>query len=126
MKSTRIPSSHHLRRVILATLAAASLPLASVPGQAADPRPAAQSNAQTVHYGDLNLHSRQGLERLYQRIVVAATGACGGSGTRSLEARSQARACKSHSIARAVHAISDPGLTALYTRKTAQLPRSRR
>jgi UrcA family protein len=117
MKSTRIP--HPFRSVILATLAAASFPLASVPSQAADPRPNEQSNSQTVHYGDLNIHSDQGLAQLYQRIVAAATGACGDSDANSLEAWSQARACKSRSIARAVAAINIPGLTALYARKTA-------
>ncbi|MHB1871936.1 MAG: UrcA family protein [Steroidobacteraceae bacterium] len=111
----------NIRSAVLATLAAASLPLISPPSRAADPPPGAQPSAQTIHYADLDLNSNAGVAQLYQRILTAAAALCDESSAPSLEAWSSARACRSESVARAVETIGNPKLAALHLRKAAQL-----
>jgi UrcA family protein len=66
----------------------------------------------TVHYGDLNLNTEVGAERLYHRIGGAATYVCGEEG-RSLEEQRFWQECYHDSVDRAVDTVHSPLLTSL-------------
>lgn len=119
MKSTKASQHPSANRLILVSLAAAALPFLATPSRAAAPGPGEEAVAVTVQFGDLNLHSRAGIDRLYERIIAAAKTVCGGdSDTRPLENWSRFRMCTRQSSARAVAAVGIPELAALYARKT--------
>ncbi|MDE2050905.1 MAG: UrcA family protein [Gammaproteobacteria bacterium] len=110
-----------LSALILTSLAAASLPFLTSPCQAAAPTTAEEPAAITVRFGDLNLHSRAGIDVLYQRIAAAARDVCGGdTNTRSLADWSQSRLCRQQSIARAVATVGIPELLAVYTQRNGR------
>ena len=119
MTSTGSSLRRTIRALIPASLAAASLSFFATPSQAAPPSPGEEPAAITVQFADLNLHSRDGVERLYQRIVGAARVVCGGdTDTRPIANWSQIRACTRESVARAVATVGLPELMAFYARKT--------
>jgi UrcA family protein len=107
-------------RVLLPTLAAAYLGLGAPISRAADVSSDNAPKAKVVQYGDLNLASPTGVERLYQRIVAAAHDVCDRHGDRSLGNFARTQICVRQSIARAVATADRPELTALYTLKTGQ------
>lgn len=107
------------RRLVLATLAAACMAVASTAVQAAE-KPGDSEPVTTVQFGDLNLANPQGVERLYQRIVAAAQQVCDTRQGRSLEAQALDSICTKQSIAHAVAAVGRPALTALHAAKTGQ------
>ncbi len=119
MKSTRSAPRIRVCSVTLAALTTVGLGLAFSPARAANPDPAYTPVSQHVQYSDLNLNSRGGVSRLYQRIEEAATEVCSTeSGARSLAEWSHARTCAKASASRAVAEINIAALTAFYTRKT--------
>jgi UrcA family protein len=73
-----------------------------------------------VQYGDLNLATAQGVERLYQRIAGAANEVCNAHGDRSLKNMARSQMCIRESIRSAVAAAGVPQLSALYASKTGQ------
>jgi UrcA family protein len=104
-------------RSILATSLATALIGLSVTGHAADqtgPRPPST----VVHYGDLDLTSAQGVQRLYQRIVGAAKEVCNGWSDRELNEYARHRICIQESTSRAVAAVGKPALAALHAAKS--------
>ena len=107
-------------RVLLPSLAAAYLGLCAPVSRAAEPVPGHEPTAKMVQYGDLNLATTQGVERLYQRIVDAANEVCDAHGDRSLKNRARFQMCISESIRRAVVGAGVPQLSALYASKTGQ------
>jgi UrcA family protein len=107
------------RPFILAILAAASLAVASTAVQAAETSRDSEP-VKAVQFGDLNLASQQGVERLYQRIVAAAQQVCDSREGRSLQAQALDSICTKQSIARAVAAVGRTALTALHAAKTGQ------
>ena len=118
MTSTGTSPRRPVRTLILTSLAAASLALLATPGKAAAASPVEGTAAITVYFGDLNLHSHDGIDELYQRIAAAAERVCGGdTETRSLDTWSQVRICTRQSIVRAVAMVGIPELLALCARK---------
>jgi UrcA family protein len=107
------------RPLILATLAAACLAVASTAVQAAE-KSRDSEPVKAVQFGDLNLASPQGVERLYRRIAAAAQQVCDTRQGRSLTAQALDSICTKQSIARAVVAVGQPALTALHAAKTGQ------
>jgi UrcA family protein len=107
-------------RVLLAGLASAYLGLGAAISQAADDDLPGERRTSVVQYGDLNLASPQGVQRLYQRIVASANEVCDSGDHRSLQAFAHDRKCKERSVARAVAAVGRPELTALYVAKTSR------
>jgi UrcA family protein len=107
------------RRLVLATLAAACMAVASTAVQAAE-KSTGSEPVTTVQFGDLNLANPQGVERLYRRIVAAAQQVCDTGQGPSLQAKSLEWTCTKQSIARAVAAVGRPALTALHAAKTGQ------
>jgi UrcA family protein len=107
------------RPFILGTLAAACLAVTSTGVQAAEKSRDAEPG-KAVQYGDLNLASSQGVERLYQRIVAAAQQVCDTRQGRSLQAQALDSICTKQSIARAVAVVGQPSLKALHAAKTGQ------
>ncbi len=66
-----------------------------------------------VKYGDLDLGSPAGAQRLLKRIEAAANTACGGApDIRQLNQWTNFEACRKSAIARAVVAVDSPMLTA--------------
>ena len=76
-----------LLRAALPSLAAAYFGLCAPVSRAADAPPGYVPTAKTVQYGDLNLATTQGVERLYQRIAGAANEVCDAHGDRSCRTR---------------------------------------
>jgi UrcA family protein len=109
-----------LRAIIPATFAAACLGLWSIPGHAAEVRTGVQPAQQVVRYGDLNLGSREGIDRLYLRIVAAASDVCGREDGRSLAAWARFRACSEQAIAHAVATVGSVDLADVHARKTGR------
>lgn len=107
----------HTRR--LAALATIGLAVAATTVRAAD-MPTDSAPKKTVSYGDLNLASPQGVERLYRRIVGAAQQVCHPLDGRLLREQQEFAICFGQSIARAVAAVDQPALTALRAVKTGQ------
>lgn len=122
MQSTSSLARARGRGLIFITLIAAGLTLSPAPGRAAEPGPGEQPVSLTVQYGDLNLHSSQGLLQLSLRIVTAANQACGGEtrGRVPLKEWSRFRACTVQSINRAVNVIGNPDLAMLLARRTGR------
>jgi UrcA family protein len=114
------PTGNTTSRLLLATLAVASLGLYAPISQAADVAPGYVPTAKMVQYDDLNLANPQGVERLYARIAAAAHEVCDAHGVRALNNVARAQICFRQSIARAVAAAGSPKLTALYAAKTGQ------
>ncbi len=102
-------------RALLAGMVSACLGLGATISHAAD-----EPRTTVVQYGDLNLASPQGIQRLYQRIAAAANAVCDSRDHRSLQAFAHDRSCKTASIARAVAAVGRPELTALHAAKTGR------
>lgn len=119
MNATHVSTRINVR-ALLAGLASACLGLGAAASHAADEAPGYELRAVVVQYGDLDLTNPQAIERLYQRIVVAANQICDSGDHRSLQAFAHDRSCKERSIARAVVAVGRPELTALHVSKTGQ------
>lgn len=84
-----------------------------------------------VHFGDLNLNTSQGAERLYLRLDRAAQTVCGESDLDKLSLRlwRSKRSCEQEAVGRAVTQLDKPKLTAVFDRhrgpeiaKAAQVP----
>lgn len=120
MNPTNTSARIDVRSAVLATFAAACLGLISTNSRAADQTPGYEPPKTVVQYGDLNLASSKGVERLYQRIVAAAKQVCDNGDTRSLQSKALFRICTEQSIGRAVAAVGHPALTALYAQKTGR------
>jgi len=103
-----------VRGVLVASLASICLTVGVPVAQAADQGPPSV----VVNYGDLNLMSAAGVERLYQRIVMAARGVCHDGEERLLKVQAIYRACVKQSIAHAVGAVGSSALSALYAGET--------
>ena len=120
MSTTTSSTRKNLLRVILPTLAAGYLGLYAPGSRAADAVPGYEPTAKMVQYGDLNLATAQGVERLYQRIVGAANEVCDAHGDRSLENMARFQMCIRESIRSAVAAAGVPQLSTLYASKIGQ------
>jgi UrcA family protein len=117
MSTITASTRKNLLRVLLPSLAAGYFGLGAAVSRAADVAPGYEPTAKTVQYGDLNLGDVQGVERLYQRIVGAASEVCDGHGDRSLKNSARVQMCISESIRHAVVAAGVPQLSALYASK---------
>ena len=120
MSTTTSSTRKTLLRVLFPSLAAAYLGLCAPVNRAAEPVAGSEPAAKMVQYGDLNLATTQGVERLYQRIVGAASEVCDGHGDRSMKNIARVQMCISESIRHAVVAAGVPQLSALYASKTGQ------
>lgn len=109
-----------LRAMIPAMFATACLSLWSISGHAAEVRAGEQPAQQVVRYGDLNLGSREGVDRLYLRIVAAASDVCGREDGRSLAAWARFRACSEQAIARAVATVGNVDLADAHARRAGR------
>jgi UrcA family protein len=96
-------------RVTWAILAAVSTTLVAGAIQAAESGDAPAT--QLVSYGDLNLSSPEGTERLYRRIQNAAERVCGQVDVLDLHAVALKKACINRAVSQAVAAVKSPMLT---------------
>jgi UrcA family protein len=81
--------------------------------------PAAPSAA--VKYGDLNLHSPEGIATLYRRIERASVAVCDlPQGTRQLKLESELKACRADATDRAIVAANLPRLNSLHLARTGR------
>ncbi|HTV80852.1 MAG TPA: UrcA family protein [Steroidobacteraceae bacterium] len=71
-----------------------------------------------VRYGDLDLKSRAGAERLYARIQLAAGQVCGLADSQELVMHDAAVRCQRQLVAHAVAGIPSTQLAAVYQEKT--------
>jgi UrcA family protein len=67
----------------------------------------------TVHYGDLNLDTDSGVQRLQRRLVAAAREVCGRPDPRNLRLASDARKCFDQAMVRAVAEVGNTRLAQL-------------
>ncbi len=114
-----------LRAMIPATFATACLGLWSLPGHTAEVRTGEQPTQLVVRYGDLNLGSREGVDRLYLRIVAAARDVCGHEDGRSPAAWARLRACSEQAIGRAVATVGNVDLAEVHALRTGRRSDSR-
>lgn len=76
-----------------------------------------------VRYGDLNLNTDQGAERLYTRLAVAAHMACGYNDDASWPTTRRAfRDCEQTTLSNAVGQVNREKLTAVYDTRNASHP----
>ena len=120
MSTTTSSTRKTLLRAALPSLAAAYLGLWAPASHAADAAPGYVPTAKMVQYGDLNLGTAEGIERLYQRIAGAANEVCDAHGDRSLKNIARHQMCVGESIRLAVVAAGVPQLSALYASRTGQ------
>lgn len=120
MSTTTSSTRKNLLRVLLPSLAAGYFGLCATVSQAADAVPGYEPTAKMVQYGDLNLATAQGVERLYQRIVGAANEVCDAHGNRSVKNMARFQMCIRESIRSAVAGAAVPQLSALYASRTGQ------
>lgn len=78
-----------------------------------------------VHYGDLNVNSSQGAERLYARLRSAAKRACGSEPGRSLAERAAFDHCRMDALSQAVSVVNSRALTALHRSQISTLELAR-
>jgi UrcA family protein len=86
-----------ISKALLASAAAGFLTFALSPAQAQSEEP----RSVKVQFGDLNLKSDAGKERLSRRIAIAARTVCGPLEIRDLAASQQVFACRDDAIATA-------------------------
>ena len=122
MNSNRTSILIDVRRSLVTSAIAACLAFGATIGHAAEKAPVDQHPSKVVEYGDLNLATPQGIDRLYRRIVAAAGGVCELAGDRSLANFEVTRLCMRQTIAKAVTAVGSPNLAALHAAKTGQSP----
>lgn len=125
MSTTTSSSRKNLLRVLLSSLAVGYLGLCAPVSRAADAVPGYEPTAKIVQYGDLNLATAQGVERLYQRIVGAANEVCDAHGNRSVKNMARFQMCIRESIRSAVAGAAVPQLSALYASRTGQQKKER-
>lgn len=113
MNTTRQTFNRSARVVISAAVAAATLGLFATASQAAV-RSEGRVAQQVVRYDALNLGSRAGVDRLYQRIITAANQVCGTNQAYSLITQVRSRDCADRAIARAVASVDNPSLSNRY------------
>jgi len=77
--------------------------------------PGADVPSAVVRYGDLNLSTEQGAKTLYRRIALVARQVCPDGESRDLESLNRARTCQREAIERAVHAVHNERLAAVYS-----------
>ena len=105
--------------VILSALAAGYATI----GAAADTTDVPQV---VVKFGDLNLSSPQGANKLYNRLAAAAQAVCKSFAVdnRDLGAQARVNACLHRAIADAVTKVGQPELFAIYNAKNGTPPRT--
>jgi len=111
------------RYAALCSLALAGCLLAGAmsPARAAQPADVSDDVPTTrVSYGDLNLATEQGTQRLYERIVAAARQVCPEADPRDLSRFVRSRACRAQAIERAVNEVGSPRLAAVYAAHVKQ------
>jgi UrcA family protein len=82
--------------------------------------PAANVPSVTVKYGDLNLSTDEGAQRLYGRITQAARSVCETQNGRDPKAVATSRTCESAAIARAVSDVHSPGVAATFATRISR------
>jgi len=97
-----IVRSCHWRTSALAALSVCLIAAVAGAANAGEP-----SRSVSVAYGDLNLGSEPGNNRLYNRIVAAAREVCGAGSAdiRDLQVFADERACEAHAIAHAMEQV---------------------
>jgi len=78
----------------------------------------------TVTYGDLDLSKTAGIEKLYQRLKVAARNVCGSRDVRDLNAVQDWRRCYRSALAGAVRDVGNTRLSALHEGQEENRPRA--
>jgi len=87
----------------------------------ADDGDAAPARTMVVRFGDLNLSSEEGVQKLYGRIRQAATTVCSETGPSSARPYSlEFQQCKEQAINTAVGKINNKVLTAMHQQKTSR------
>jgi len=71
-----------------------------------------------VKYDARNLVEPNGIEALYRRLVRATNQVCPQRFDRDLRLAAQAQRCRAESLARAIQAVNNPRLAALYAEAT--------
>jgi UrcA family protein len=105
-------------RNVAARLATVAACLFGIAGAALAETPTDEAPSINVRYGDLDLSTTNGADKLYVRIKVAATRVCPEVDNRNLAAFAAMRTCRSGAIARAVHEVNSPRLAATYAAHT--------
>ena len=78
--------------------------------------------ARTVHFGDLDISSRDGAKTLYYRVRAAAKSVCHEMyPSPDLQTGRLRAQCSTELTAKAIHEIDAPALTALYEKSNLQL-----
>ena len=71
-----------------------------------------------VKYDPRSLDQPHGIEALYRRLVNATNQVCPQRFERDLQLAAQAQKCRTESLARAIQAVNNPRLAALYAEAT--------
>jgi UrcA family protein len=119
MKPTPPQSETDMNKALTLILAvaagAATISTASAATPATATTPDADVPSVVVRYGDLNLATEQGTQTLYRRIAFVARQVCPDGESRGLENLNRARACQRDAIARAVKAVHNERLAAMFS-----------
>jgi UrcA family protein len=73
--------------------------------------PAEETFRTTVHYGDLNLQTRQGADALYSRLSMAAGRVCEDAGDIYVRLTHSYQECRHEAVSDAVREINSPLVT---------------
>ena len=107
MISLRLPAAFAIGSCVLASLLAAPSPVRA--------DSVAETSTKIVHFADLNINNRQGVEVLYGRIQGAARDVCGPAESAGSRIPSSAwQACMANAVKTAVQRVDRPLLTAYY------------
>ncbi len=114
-----------IRRFAVMAVAAVSLTLAAeasitsvaVRGMAPVEGGAFELRQTTVHFGDLNLSSKQGAAALLARIHQAAADSCATDAMPSYTVKTEVKQCRAKAVSRAIAKVHSSELTMVATAK---------
>jgi UrcA family protein len=105
-------------RVLASLISASALAIVLLGPRVTHADAVAQRQAEVVRFGDLNLDTRSGAEKLLHRIQMAAATVCKGdepTGSRLPSAAQEA--CIRNAVSSAVRNVDSPLLTAYYNQR---------
>lgn len=107
-----------MSKAVCVALVAGAAITATAAAASAETSNGAEARSVHVSYADLNLGSEAGARAMYTRLSGAAHRACGdSSGRMSITEAREIRECVSGALDRAVAALDQPTVTALYERE---------
>jgi UrcA family protein len=118
--STINPKYESLRRARLRTVMVVGCLAAIASGATFAATAPAELPAVTVKYGDLNLSTHEGVQKLYGRIAQAARTVCETQNRLDPKAVAASRSCESAAISRAVSDVNNPGLAATFANRVSR------